>query len=190
MSVNVTDLASFAVAGATLVLAFVTWRMAAQAKKGVEVAAQEAAATARLASAAQTDRELAWRPHVVIEPGDGSGGSADAFTDVLTVRNVGPGPALNCVCIVRDDERGWGCSTPFSLMPGGDHKVTIKGPSPDIEDPAAVLTATPGGGWRPGTRRLVRCVDVLDRHWRFPERLPPQQWRKSDPPEPWVTWEP
>jgi len=89
--------AQLAVAGGTLALAAVTYLMA---KRTHEVASEtkiESRATQDLASAARTDRELAWRPQLDLTE---CGFAKDTFTPIK-VFNAGGGAAIGCKILAR-----------------------------------------------------------------------------------------
>jgi hypothetical protein len=88
--VNVTDWPSYAVAGATLVLAIFTAFMAGYTKRAAKAASDEAEATVKLVENAKQDRELTWRPWITVE--DLNEPSNHAAAKIITVRNMGSVP--------------------------------------------------------------------------------------------------
>jgi hypothetical protein len=102
--VTTLEATNITVALGTLILAFFTWRAArasqaaAEAtKEAARAARDEADATATLAAQAEQDRELAWRPHLVVECRGVTSYTNETRGVELTVRNVGRGAALGAV---------------------------------------------------------------------------------------------
>lgn len=92
--------ADIAVAGGTLILAIFTWRATEASRSAAEAtgpaaeAAQiEADATVQLAQEAREDRELAWRPYLVVDP---ITTTSDAKV-TYKVQNIGRGPATDVI---------------------------------------------------------------------------------------------
>jgi hypothetical protein len=167
---------------ATGTLAFFTWRLAGDA-------GDEAEATHRLADEARTDRYLAWAPVLASEFLGHS-----TIGERVRVKNIGSGPALNCVFFSEQAGR-LGVSAKFSLSSGEkreiecDRTLAIE----SIDYPAGI--GTPLGGPLPKATEVVRvliCSDVLGRRWRFLEGWPPESVDPRDGTElpNWATWSP
>ena len=197
------DGATFAVAAATLVLAFFTWRAAraaVEASKAANDAAQagrdEADATTDLARQAREDRELAWRPHLGIEvPTYSNGPGQDLVTAVIT--NVGNGPAIDCAFWTYRGEMEaavyrWGQSSGFQLAASQTKPL-----DPVPRDPAGVAPVFPEGLFDPpegGSHGshvvyVVTCTDLLGNTWRFVQGHRPEMVRADDPSPPrWMKY--
>jgi hypothetical protein len=176
--------AQLVAAVATMGLAVVTARMAmrthevaVEAKAQAGAAAREAKATENLAIEARTDRQLAWRPHLELV-------GYDHHTDVednsfyFTVRNLGPGPALQVDCLAREIENvaRWGIARIGDLRSGDSGaahgQIWSKGGS--LNTPFEGIPGESPGGI---VAVVLMCSDVLGRRFRFgytrPIKLPP-----------------
>ena len=172
--VKVGGLAQLAAAIGTLVLAGVTAWMAKRTHdvaKGsaaqVDAAQREARATERLAIEARTDRQLAWSPRLELVRYDHH---VDVVDNVFyfTVRNLGPGPALQVDCLAREIENvgRWTIARVGDLRSGESGEARgelwtkgggLNSPFEDIpgESPGGVVTV------------VLLCADVLGRRFRF-----------------------
>jgi hypothetical protein len=187
--IDMTAIATFAVAGATILLAVVTWRLAGQAKL-------EAEATKRLAMEAKTDRLLAWRPLLNVRIDQEPLGVSQPF-QIMRLTNAGVGPALSCRYVRwTTDHNGWwatpsvgvsaaGTSEPLMEIRHGGTRVPNDLFAPGPDTPSEIVAA-------------IFCKDALGRRYRFPmtigERsvLEPDVWPDEDNPNevvlpPWVT---
>lgn len=196
-AVNTLDATNVAVAFGTLVLAFFTWKAARAsqeaarasqtAAEATEAAAQaardEADATVSLAHQAEHDRELAWRPHLVIDIQTSEAGSGSRKA-LLTVSNVGRGAALSAVVWVYDAslDGQWGLTPPMVVGPGTtsnreglplDRQGTgafpvassmeppsIRGASASSSPPVSTCSATAGDS---SATHTPRCADLAKR---------------------------
>ena len=115
--INVTDWPSYAVAGATLVLAIFTAVMAGYTKRAAKAASDEAEATVKLVESAKQDRELTWRPWITVE--DLNNPETHAQPKMITVRNMGVGPALRCLYMTNQPRGEWRQLSGFDIPAGG-----------------------------------------------------------------------
>ena len=119
---------------ATFVLAVIAKMGADQGAKTAEEAAKTAQAavdeavatldlarsTRQLADEQRRDRDLAWRPVIVIE--DTSPNSA---VKDFTIYNVGAGVALNCLFVIFLADDDWLLKKGFALRPGQELPGTV-----------------------------------------------------------------
>ena len=94
--------------------------MSAQTKIAAEASVREAEATVKLADEARRYRELGWRRIVTYEDTGGGGQWRD-----VTFRNVGLGPALNCIFVVYFGDEYWALKCGFFLRPGEDVRTNV-----------------------------------------------------------------
>lgn len=173
-------LITLALAGATAYLGLQTSKVVELERSASEVIRQQAEAARRQADAAQEqaqsalrtlaelqrERELSWRPRLVVAGADGSLDeevirnnlpvSPDKFTLNVTVRNVGRGPAVSVLAAYFDRGYWWFSRSPtdigprdemvVSLLPaGGDHVLkaslfVVSGqPAPEGKDVHALF---------------------------------------------------
>ncbi len=110
--------AEVAAAGGTIFLAFKTSKLAGETKdlagetkraadataRAADAATAEAEATVKLTESARIDRELAWRPVVVVPNYRTATRDEAFFVPRLEIRNIGRGPALHCIFATYDKE--------------------------------------------------------------------------------------
>ncbi len=166
------------VALGTLILAFFTWRAARASQAAAEAtreaaraARDEADATATLAAQAEQDRELVWRPHLVVECRRVTSYPTKTIGVELTVRNVGRGAALGAVVWGYEGHGGasyWGKSPAMAIAAGASTETM------ELQlDPPGQCSFPEGlfdGAEREqqGSRLvIVTCIDVLNNAWRF-----------------------
>jgi hypothetical protein len=175
VTVNVTDWPSYAVAGATLVLAIFTAVMAYYAKR-------EAEATVKLVENAKQDRELTWRPWITVEVvrDPSSGGEPKS----ITVRNMGVGPALRCLYLTRQPRNEWRQLSRFDV-PAREKLESIQVDNTEKPMNAGRLRLDPPEDGRESLEHAVICSDIFGNRYRF--RLtarPPDIWLRDTEPIP------
>jgi hypothetical protein len=185
------DLASFAVAGGTLVLAWITRRAVVEARRASDAARGEAQAALEISSEAHHDRELVWRPVLTWELQDVMDVGSGAWAETVVVKNVGSGPAIACEYISHDDGH-WAYRRGFALRAGEVLALSIEASEPPWEEAPQGLFDPVGGarrtGHRPSRMRVLTCSDILGRRWRFFEDFPPESVASDEPsPPPWAT---
>ena len=196
---NWTDGATFAVAFATLVLAWFT-RSAAQAsahaaqasRQAAMAAEREANATVQLAKEAVEDRQLAWRPHIDIEHPTGRSGP-DGNSATLVLRNVGNGPALDCAIWAYWGGHGlWGVVRHLTLQAHGQRHTTVySGTEPGHAFPVGMFDLPDGANHSTPDVYVAVCRDVLGNRWRFMPGQPPEVVPVNEAQAPpWATWYP
>ena len=190
-AVNWSDMASFAVAGGTLVLAWITRRAVVEARRASDATRVEAQAALDIATEAHRDRELVWRPVLTWELTDVTDAGSGAWAETVVVKNVGAGPAIACEYISCDDDH-WAYRRGFALRAGEIVELSIEASEPPWEraprglfDPVSGARRT---GHRPNRMRVLICSDILGRRWRFFEDFPPESVAGDEPnPPPWAT---
>lgn len=187
--------ADIAVAGGTLILAIFTWRAAEASRSAAEAtgraaeAAQiEAEATVQLAQEAREDRELAWRPYLVV----------DVITTVsdgkLTceVRNIGRGPATDVIVWAYRPVHGpgtWGRTPARALGAGGTSKELGFQADQTARFPEDLFPTPTNPDRAPGLVVVATCTDIVGNRWRFVDGYRPDQVRPRDPNPPrWTAW--
>lgn len=108
--------ATLVLALATAWMAMKTGAVALATQAAAEQSKAEAAATRDSVDELQKDRELAWRPYLVIAVTSTSSGP-DGIAATLDIENVGRGPALDCVHAFISNGR-WSRSSLFAVTPG------------------------------------------------------------------------
>ncbi|MFC0080581.1 hypothetical protein ACFFRE_00210 [Aciditerrimonas ferrireducens] len=205
---NVSTDANLAVAGGTIILAFFTWRAAAASRKAAqateqaassgreaaeasrqaaEAARDEADATVQLAQEAREDRELAWRPYLVV----------DVITTVSTgkltykVRNIGRGPAIDVTIWAYHPVQGtgtWGYAPACALAAGTSKQGGFQADQ-TARFPVDLFPKPTNPDRVPGLVVVATCTDIGDNRWRFVDGYRPDQVRPRDPnPPPWTAW--
>jgi len=194
MSMTVSTDANLAVAGGTIILAFFTWRAAEASRsaaeatgRAAEAARDEADATVQLAQEAREDRELAWRPYLVVDPI-----TTPSDTKVTyKVQNIGRGPATDVIIWAYRYLHGSGT---WGRVPVG---ALAAGASEEGGFPADQTGHSPDGMFpSPGTPDHIRglvvaatCTDIVGNRWRFVDGNRPDQVRPQDPNPPrWTAW--
>lgn len=190
-AVNWSDLASFAVAGGTLVLAWITRRAVVEARRASEAARSEGQAALNIAREAHRDRELVWRPVLTWEVTNVTAAGSAAWAETVVVKNVGSGPAIACEYISCNDDR-WAYRRGFALRAGEIVELSIEASEPPWETaPKGLFDPVSGArrtGHRPNRMRVLICSDILGRRWRFFEDFPPESVAGDEPnPPPWAT---
>jgi hypothetical protein len=186
-ALNWSDLASFAVAGGTLVLARITRQAVSEARRASDSARSEAQAALSIATEAHGDRELVWRPVLTWELTEVTAAGSGKWTETVVVKNVGSGPAIACEYISRDDNH-WAYRRGFALTAGEILQLSIEASEPPWEKvPQGLFNPESGArrtGYRPNRTRVLICSDILGRRWRFFEDFPPESVAgdKSNPP--------
>lgn len=149
------EIANYVVGAGTLALAGVTWSMAR--------------ATSRMAKAADTDRELAWRPILRVT---GTGGVQPPW--VIEVSNVGAGPALNCRVAIRRGGAWWRALESLFIPAGGSSSPIRVDRSFTVDDAVADSFDLVPPGKQPLNQATVAvCRDALGHSWRFADRAAP-----------------
>ncbi len=185
------DLASFAVAGGTLVLAWITRRAVVEARRASEAARDEGQATLAIATEAHRDRELTWRPVLTWEVTDQTAAGSATWAETVVIKNVGHGPAIACEYVSVDDDR-WAYRRGFALRAGEVVNLSAEALEPPwAEEPQGLFDPAAGArrtGHRPNRMRVLMCSDILGRRWRFFEDFPPESVAGDEPnPPPWAT---
>jgi hypothetical protein len=175
--------ASFIAAGATLVLAFLTWRAVRAAYAAVAAERDGVVATNRLADEARLDRELAWRPYLTMET-RAEHVQGDSWSYRIGVKNVGSGPALQTSVFQLRGER-WGKSGPFSFAPSDAGAFNVLPEPPSTPVPAGVFDE-PGEN-RSANVRVAVCKDMLGNMWRFVDGHEPDMVPRGAPTQA-LTW--
>lgn len=162
--------ATLVLAGVTAWMAFKTSRVAEETKKqagattkAAQAAHEEAEATKALASAAQIDRLLQWRPQLELRD------LRHAQNDWnMTIRNTGSGPALDVVVAAREMSNiGEWCLLRIGDLRPGDrseaHGLTW------LHEGAvtSVFETFLGLDVRRVVTSVMLCSDVLGRRFRF-----------------------
>ena len=178
------------VAVGTGLLALATFVLAAIAawnvrKTGALVSATEksAAAAAATVDEIRRDRELAWMPYVVLEPGAfGSNIGPNEMTITGFVTNVGRGPALNCFHAYIGSGK-WSRSPLFGIPAGDKRNVASVLTPPPID--GALFTY---GQEAIDNIHVVVCQDSFgDKLYRFiGGRAGFDIWRKQEARPAWV----
>lgn len=190
-AVTWSDLASFAVAGGTLVLAWITRRAVVEARRASDAARDEGQATLAIATEAHRDRELAWRPVLTWEVRDVTAAGSDTWAEKVVIKNIGNGPAITCEYVSLDNDR-WAYRRGFALRAGEVVELSIEASDPPWEkEPQGLFDPAFGArrmGHRPSRMRVLMCSDILGRRWRFFEDFPPESVASDEPnPPPWAT---
>ncbi len=190
-AMNWSDLASFAVAGGTLVLAWFTRRAVAEARQASDAARAEAQATLTIATEAHRDRELVWRPVLTWELTDVKAAGSGAWAETVAIKNVGNGPAIACEYVSLDNDR-WAYRRGFAIRAGEIVELPIEASErPWAKVPQGLFDPATGArrtGHRPSRMRVLICSDILGRRWRFFEDFPPESVAGDEPnPPPWAT---
>ena len=151
---------------------------------------QQAQAAAELVRETQRNRELAYRPHLVIESRTPKPGAS--YGTGYVVKNIGSGPALNCRMAHHEfsgeppQHDSWN-SPLFDVGVGGAYEVT-NAPGRWYDN---VLDGLPGDGQ---TVDACVCEDQFGNRFRFAagfEMRQPQpldSWRPGNAYEKWADW--
>ena len=190
-AVTWSDLASFAVAGGTLVLAWITRRAVVEARRASVAARDEGQATLAIATEAHRDRELAWRPVLTWEVTGVTAAGSGTWAETVVIKNVGNGPAIDCEYVSLDNDR-FVYRRGFALRAGEVVELSIEASeAPWEKEPQGLFDPATGArrtGRRPNRMRVVMCSDILGRRWRFFEDFPPESVAGAEPnPPPWAT---
>ncbi len=167
--------ATLSLAGVTALMAKRTHEVAEKTEGLVEVSVRHAEATEQLAEAARTDRELAWRPQLGIISTERRG---DGFS--CTIRNTGPGPASQVMCLRREMENiGNWWMIPFNNMVAGEDQTSGAGKWSDGGSLYSPFDVPGDFGPQEAVTMVVLCSDVLGRRfrWAYAESVAPDQRR-------------
>jgi hypothetical protein len=197
------DFASSAVAGATLMLAVFTAYLAMETRASVAatrreaniaeqtliVAKDQARATVDLVAEAQVDRDLNWRPYLMAVTGFAG---APNSPDALRLKNVGRGPAFDCVYArYLDKTSAWKVTGrgQVPIVAAGDQtEQFMVGESQARPAPTVIFEDQDNKMW--GSHVALFYRDLLGkRAYRLlPPRAMPDVWSPGDPVDQWVAW--
>jgi hypothetical protein len=197
------DFASSAVAGATLMLAVftaylaietrasvaATRREAAIAEQTLIVATDQAQATVALVAEAQVDRDLNWRPYMVVVTGFIDSPNS---TDAVVFRNIGRGPAFDCVYARYIDKTGAWKVTKRGQIPtvaaGDQSGQYLVAESQARPAPTVIFEDRNNKMW--GSHFALFYRDLLGkRAYRLlPPHAMPDVWSPGDKVDAWAAW--
>jgi hypothetical protein len=189
-------LATAILAAATYWLARTTRDELQQTKREITATEKQAEASTKVLAEVQIDRDLNWRPYLVVEKTGLS--DAQINTDSISLRNIGRGPAFNCVCArcfyVKIDMSGvptdfplWRLATAMSTIEGGLSKEFLL-PNRGGADPVPlVLFESPVPG-QPNIAIFYQDIVGQRAYRQVPPRAAPDVWAPGKPVDQWVSW--
>ena len=155
--------------------------------EAVAAANRETEASAAMVRETQRDRELAVQPVIASPSNTSDVPGHPPGTRGVTLRNVGPGPAVGFRVVMWDSgDVRW--STDLALLPAGEYYPT---PHPGVSGPSGWLPLTGHEGAGAVEPSLVRpeeglcfyCLDQVGNGLRYPLRTsePPAIWHRGQP---------
>ena len=181
------ELASYAVAGGTAVLAISTWRSNVASRNASRAALAQSIATEEMVREIRTDRELGWQPILVATEIRRRKRYDEGYEVSATIANVGRGPALRCRYVTQYAGT-WNMSPIFVLKAGKTLKnVTTSDEQSRVpwEVFAAPLTRPDGNG---RLNHVLLCSDIFGNRCRFTGEINETS-RRGDVNQPdWATW--
>lgn len=187
---NAAEWTTLAVAIATGVLAFFTWRAVAVSRDVAQASKDEAGATGQLAREATEDRALAWRPHLAIEA-PRQFVSSEVVSATIELSNVGNGPAVDCtVWAYWSNHERWGVIRHLTLAARSSQTIGIHSNThPGLAFPEGIFDSMDGGDHEWPDVYVAACRDVLGNRWRFIRGFPPEMVNAGEREPPlWTRW--
>jgi hypothetical protein len=193
----VAALATAFLAGATYWLARTTRDELHQTKRVITATEKQAEASTKMLAEVQTDRDLNWRPYLILHQTSWAS-DAQGNTDKVWLKNIGRGPAFNAVCarlIYITASRGgvtnqvplWRLSVevPQTLEANGVHEFSLQGQT-SAATPLVLFEVNPS----PQPTLSIFYQDIGGkRAYRLTHlRAAPDVWTPGDKVEPWVSW--
>lgn len=193
----VAALATAILAGATYWLAKTTREELKQTKREITASEKQAEASTKMVAEVQIDRDLNWRPYLVIDKTSWSA-SARGNTDKVWLRNIGRGPAFNSVVArlyhipidragVIDQVPQWrlAIEIPATIESGGVQEFSLQDPT---GSPVPLALFAENAAPQPTVSMFFQDI-VGRRAYRltFP-RSAPDIWTPGDKVEQWVSW--
>lgn len=187
---------------ATAILALATYWLARTTREELKETRREITATEKQAEAStgmlaevQIDRDLNWRPYLVVTK-TGLNDVRDA-PDTVYLKNIGRGPAFNCVCArllyLKAARTGTEVDIPvWHLAPrvqtieaGGEQQFSLQFPNTPV--PMVLFEGMPAP---PAPIFALFFQDIVGkRAYRLvPPSSAPDVWTPGDPVAPWVSW--
>lgn len=194
---SVAAIATAILAGATFWLAKTTRDELSETKRAITATERQADASTRMISEVRMDRDLEWRPHLVLDPQQSAYADLLAFNDAVVMINIGRGPAFNCV-YARHQETVQGTSTalwrvtkrlevPAIASGGKSEQLQV---SASQASPVPMFLFEDADGKMYGNHVALFYQDVLTtRAYRvLPPRAKTEVWTPGEKAIEWVQW--
>jgi hypothetical protein len=179
-------------AGATYWLVRTTRDELQQTKREITATEKQAEASTSMLAEVQIDRDLNWRPYLVVEKTGFGPDQVDGY-DTVFLRNIGRGPAFNCVCARvfyipgPQDVPQWRLATAVAIIESAGVKEFTLQPPTGAGPVPLMLFEDPQPG-QPNLALFYQDI-VGKRAFRLvPPRSAPDVWTPGDPVAPWVSW--
>ena len=187
-------LGTIGLGGATYWLARTTRDELFETKREITATEKQAEASTRMIAEVQLDRDLNWRPYLVVSK-TGYNDARDA-TDTVFLKNIGRGPAFNCVCArlyyITAEVQGTNRQVPQwrhspdvkTIEVGGITEITLLNPKGPV--PMAIFEVNPP----PYPTLAIFFQDIAGRRaYRLsPPRAAPDMWTPGQAVHVWVSW--
>jgi len=198
-------IATAVAAVATGILAAATYWLARTTRDELHFTLREMATTEKQAEAStkmvaevQIDRDLNWRPYLVIHQTSWAPDTRGS-TDKVWLRNIGRGPAFNVVCArlyyipverggVTDQVPQWrlAIEVPQTIEANGVKEFSLQDPTTGAPVPLVLFEVNPPP--QPTVSTFFQDI-VGKRAYRLTHpRAAPDVWTPGDKVDPWVSW--
>jgi hypothetical protein len=188
----VAALATAILAGATYWLVRTTREELKQTKREITATEKQAEASTKMLAEVQIDRDLNWRPYLVVDK-TGYGPDLPDGVDTVFLKNIGRGPAFNCVCARIFYIRGpldvpqWRLATAVgTIEAGGIKEFSLTKPGGAGSVPLMYFESPVPG--QPNLAIFYQDSVGQRAYRQTPPRAAPDVWAPDKSVDPWVSW--
>jgi hypothetical protein len=179
-------------AGATYWLVRTTREELSQTRREITATEKQAEASTKMLAEVQIDRDLNWRPYLVVDKTSYGTDTVDG-ADVVFLKNIGRGPAFNCTCArifyIRGplDAPQWRLAIAIeTIEAGGIKEFRLQRPGGAGSVPLMYFESPIPG--QPNLAIFYQDIVGQRAYRQTPPRAAPDVWTSDKPVDPWVSF--